>query len=318
MNKQTQEGTGTVIVTAPPLTAIEKLASYQHCVQRIQSAWSAFLETRQQRLMQARRNGGVASEKVAENIIEDLFTQVLDWELADLNNQIEYADIVLTKAGIKYLIVETKRPGALAWNQRAVEKALEQATRYAAEQKVTCLAISDGVMLYAANLKHGGLEDRIFVSLTDPTPPLDLWWISVHGIYRPCSHPRQEQSSLLPPEPVLLCHPSESGEELLHPKYHLPATCFAYVPNPSQPGTWKLPYRLIDGSIDEKRLPKAIQAILSNYRGAKVSSIPDEDIPAVLLRLARGAESIGKMPDQRGDTAAIYQQLADVLKQIGN
>lgn len=127
MSKQTQERTNSL--TALSLTPIEKLASYQHCVQRIQTAWPVFLELRRQRLMQAKRNGGIASEKVAENIIEDLFTQVLDWELADLNNQVEYADIVLTKAGIKYLIVETKRPGALAWNQRAVEKALEQATR---------------------------------------------------------------------------------------------------------------------------------------------------------------------------------------------
>ena len=90
-----------------------------------------------------------------------------------------------TKSSIKYLLIETKRPGALAWNQRAVEKALEQATRYAAEQKVTCLAISDGVMLYAANFHHGGLEDRLFVSLADPTAQGDLCWLSVHGIYRP-------------------------------------------------------------------------------------------------------------------------------------
>jgi len=45
---------------------------------------------------------------------------------------VEYADIVLTKSGIKYLLIETKRLGALAWNQRTVEKALEQSTRYAA------------------------------------------------------------------------------------------------------------------------------------------------------------------------------------------
>ncbi len=53
------------------------------------------------------------------------------------------------------------------------------------------------------------------------------------------------------------------------------------------------------------------------HSGAKVSAIPEADIPAVLLRLARGAESVGKMPHQRGDTAAIYQPLADVLEQIG-
>jgi hypothetical protein len=63
-------------------------------------------------------------------------------------------------------------------------------------------------------------------------------------------------------------------------------------------------------------LPKAIQAILSNYRGIKVSGIPEEAIPAVLMRLARGVESIGRMPYQRGDTAMIYQQLAEVLEQI--
>ncbi len=103
----------------------------------------------------------------------------------------------------------------------------------------------------------------------------------------------------------------------LHPKYQLPASCFAYVPNPAQPGTWKLPYRLVDGTVDEKRLPKAIQCIISNYRGAKVSGIAEADIPAVLLRLARAAGSIGKMPHQRAETAAIYQQLADVLEQLG-
>jgi hypothetical protein len=299
--------------TGTTTASIEKLASYQHCIKRLESRWPAFLAKRLQRLKQQERHGS-ASEKVAENIIEDLFTEVLDWEIADLNNQVEYADIVLTKAGIKYLIVETKRPGALAWNQRAVEKALEQATRYAVEQKVKCIAISDGTMMYAANFIHGGLEDRLFVSLADAEASRDLWWLSVHGIYRPCSIAPTAHGRLLLQESV----PEGVGDanELLHPKYQLPVSCFAYVGNPSQPATWKLPYRLSDGRIDEKRLPKAIQAILSNYRGAKVSSIPEQDIPAVLRRLAAGVESIGKMPHQRADTAEIYRQLADVLKQI--
>lgn len=305
------------MTTAPVMTGIEKLASYQHCVQRIQSSWSLFLQKRLQRLEQQNRYGGIASEKVAENIVEDLFTEVLDWQLADLNNQVKYADIVLTRGGIKYLLLEIKRPGALVWNQHAVERALAQAVGYASEQHVACIAISDGVMLYAANLKHGGLEDRIFVSLSSATPPLDLWWLSVHGIYRPCSIARSPQSSLLSQEVTPAHNPDEQNQGLLHPKYKLPASCFAYVPNPTQPGTWKLPYRLIDGRIDEKRLPKAIQCIISNYRGVKVSGILEADIPAVLIRLAHGAESVEKMPHQRADTAAIYQQLADVLEQIG-
>ena len=302
-------------VTGTTTTAtIGKLASYHHCIQRITTRWPAFLAKRLQRLKQQERHG-VASEKVAENIIEDLFTEVLDWEIADLNNQLDYADIVLTKSGIKYLLIETKRPGALAWNQRAVEKALEQVTRYAVEQKVRCVAISDGMMLYAANFNHGGLEDRLFVSLSDMAVPADLWWLSVHGIYRPCSIAQTTLARLLPQETAAETASGEQGEQLLHPKYQLPVSCFAYVGNPSQPATWKLPYRLSDGRIDEKRLPKAIQAILSTYRGAKIASIHEQDIPVVLVRLATGVESIGKMPHQRADTAEVYRQLADVLEQ---
>ncbi len=80
-----------------PTAEIEKLASYQRCIQRIRATWPSFLEKRQLRLQQQHRNEGIASEKVAENILEDLFTLVLDWDLSDLNNQVEHADIVLTK-----------------------------------------------------------------------------------------------------------------------------------------------------------------------------------------------------------------------------
>ncbi len=51
----------------------------------------------------------------------------------------------------------------------------------------------------------------------------------------------------------------------------------------TQPRTWKLPYRLADESVDLARLPKAIQAILSNYQGTTVGGIPDAAMPQVLL-----------------------------------
>jgi hypothetical protein len=31
-----------------------------------------------------------------------------------------YADLLITRLGIKHLIIETKRRGALAWSERAV------------------------------------------------------------------------------------------------------------------------------------------------------------------------------------------------------
>ena len=55
------------------------LASYRACVARVRTAWPKFLETRNDRLRH-----GAESEKVAEAIIEDLLTGVLDWDKGDL------------------------------------------------------------------------------------------------------------------------------------------------------------------------------------------------------------------------------------------
>jgi hypothetical protein len=105
-------------------------------------------------------------------------------------------------------------------------------------------------------------------------------------------------------------------EAQLHPKYQLPARCFALVGNASDPSTWKLPYLLLEGNTDGRRLPKAIQALLSNYRGAKVCGIPEDVIPDVLVRLARAAAE-GKMPPQAINAAPAYRDLALVLDQLG-
>jgi hypothetical protein len=64
-------------------------------------------------------------EKVAENILEDLFTMVLDWSLDDVNLQVGRADVILSELGIKRLVLEVKRPGTLFWHRRAVEDALD-------------------------------------------------------------------------------------------------------------------------------------------------------------------------------------------------
>jgi hypothetical protein len=91
----------------------ENLASYRRCASRVIERWPMFLDIRSERLRQRKRHG-VAAEKVAENIVEDLFTQVLDWSVGDLNNQLECADLVLTKLGLKRLLLEIKRPGSLS------------------------------------------------------------------------------------------------------------------------------------------------------------------------------------------------------------
>lgn len=162
---------------------IKELASYQSTVKHIAANWPAFLDKRGQRLAQQRY--GTASEKVAENILEDLLTMVIGWPLSNINNQVGYADLVVTNLSIKQLIIEAKRPASLAWNRDAIESALDQAIRHADEQRVKCVGISDGYMLYAADIKNGGLYDRVFVQLDSGTPDESLWWLSEHGIYRP-------------------------------------------------------------------------------------------------------------------------------------
>jgi hypothetical protein len=296
--------------------SFESLASYKKFKSHLQKNWPAFQARRNERL-RAQARYGEASERVTENIVEDLLTVALDWGVGEIDHQVGYADMLITRNRIKYCVIETKRPGALAWNPTAVQHALTQVRRYADEQSVKSIAISDGIKFYVADLEAGGLRDRILVSLKEPTAHLDLWWISQNGIHRPRIGPNSEPITLLRPEPESQGIESATVDtELLHPKYELPCTCFAYVGNANKPSTWKLPYMRADGSVDEKRLPKAIQAIITNYRGARISTIPEASIPDVLVRLAAAAERLGKMPQQGGKTAEAYELLADALDQV--
>jgi hypothetical protein len=295
----------------------ELLVLRQRCCDRIRTAWPGFADLRRRHLIQGDRFGRIP-ERATEEILRELFTSVLDWPTEHVNWQVERADIVLTSPGVRWLVVEAKRPGALAWNERAVHQALDQALKYAAEQHVRCVAISDGQMLYAADVAHGGLRDRVFVSLDCKEPPEDLWWLSVHGIYR--SRPEAEATGFaLLPAPTAQDDPVPTAEgSLLHPKYHRPAACFAFVGDAGSPATWKLPYLLDDGTVDLRRLPMAISAILKTYRGVRVGAIPESAVPDVLLRLARAAASTGKLPVAvPDDPSDSYGLLACILYQEG-
>jgi hypothetical protein len=204
----------------------------------------------------------------------------------------------------------------LVWNRGAVGRAQAQALRYAHAQRVSSIAVSDGIMLYVADVTQGGVRDRLYVSLIDTVPPKDLWWVSVHGIYRkPPSGPGATLRRF-DETPVALADPGTVDSELLHPKYRLPARCFAYVENAGTPATWKLPYLCADGSVDQKRLPKAVGAVLSNYRGARVRNLPEQALRDVLVRLAAAATECGRMPDQDATPAPVYAQLAAALEQM--
>jgi hypothetical protein len=289
-----------------------ELASYRRCTGRIETAWPMFAARRRQRLRQGLFDAPV--EKVAENIVEDLLTTVLDWSLDDVNLQIGRADVVLSDNGYKRLVLEVKRPGTLIWHRRAIEAALDQALRYASAQNVSGVAVSDGTMLYAADIAVGGrMSDRALAALDTNTPPLDLWWVSVHGIYRPCPAVTSDPAW---PTANAADRPQADVEGLRDHKYHLPSRCFGYVGDPGNPETWKLPYLLETGSPDTKRLPKAIQSLYSNYRGAQVKTIPREAVPDVLVRLAIAAATLRKLPCQCADPSPAYVQAHQALEQF--
>jgi hypothetical protein len=283
------------------------LAGYRRCAERLTRQWASFCATRADRL----RHGG-ETERVAEAIIEDLFTEVLDWSKGDISYQIEFADIVISKNLAKYLVIEVKRPGTLWPGRQRLVGALDQARKYADQQRVPCIAASDGRFLYARDIEAGAEKDRVLLDLAGPDPPPGLWWLSVHGIYRPCEE-RVHWSAL--PDMAARQPEIDPNSDILHPKYKLPASCFAYVGDAGAPHTWKLPYRQADGQIDSKRLPKAIQALLSNYRGAKVGGIPEKAIGEVLKILARAAADEGRMPPRATEAGPIYCELARVLEQ---
>lgn len=299
--------------------SVSSLMTYQRFREEALRGWPDFRARREERLLQWERNGK-AAEKITENILEDLFTLVLGWPLGSLNHQVGHADLILTDLGVKHLVVEAKRPGLLQWNRRAVDEALAQALRYGGEQRVRCIAVSDGMLLYAADIANGGLRDRVFVHLTEETLPEALWWLSRHGIYRPAPEDVAVSFEALcavggdevPPPGA----GAADGGLLLHPRYGISCRCFAYVGHPSKTSTWKLPYLKADGSVDEKRLPKAIQCILTNYRGARVGGIPEAAIADVLVRLGIAAARLGRMPGQCGEAADVYRSLAAALEQF--
>ncbi len=306
--------------------AISAPATYARLSERVAAHWGEFQVLRGQRLRQGERFGKVP-EKAAEEIVVDLLTLALDWTVADVNSQVDGADLVVTRLGLKRLIVETKRPGSLSYGSPAFENAREQAHGYAQEQAVATIAVSDGRLFYAedrawsADGRSVEPRPRAYFDIDGAPDVASMWWLSQNGIYR--DRPPGEWHLCRPSEPVVGAYglgavvDASGGADgvVLHPKYKLPAQCFGFVGNPADPATWHLPYLRIDGSIDTARLPKAVQALLTNYRGVLTSSVPEEAVGGVLRKLAQAAHQARRMPGQCPRPAPTYVQLEGALRQ---
>ncbi len=302
------------------IARLESLATYRRLAERVRAAWPEFQKRRIERLKPHPTYMEAPAEKVTEGILEDLFTMVLDWPISNLSPQVEHADFVLSDHGIRWIIIEAKRPGAFTASPVQLKNAIAQAAGYAASQRVQVVVVSDGNKLYAANVEPGGLKDRVYILLSADEPPMDLWWLSLQGIWRDRAPADGAWLLSLANDLALQSEAEDAAADpaaLLHPKYKLPLQCFAYVKDAAKPQTWKLPYLQANGVVDRKRLPKAIQAILTDYRGVRVSDIPEEKIPEVLACLARAAFQTGHFDPDCADPPPVYKQLALKLEQVG-
>ena len=158
--------------------AYRQLASYRRCAGRIETTWPMFAARRRQRLGQGLFAAPV--EKVAENIVEDLLTTVLDWSLEDVNLQIGRADIVLSDNGYKRLVLEVKRPGTLIWHRQAIAGSPRPspALRKRPERERGRGQRRDHAVR-SRHCRRRTVSDRALAALDTNTPPRDLWWVSV-------------------------------------------------------------------------------------------------------------------------------------------
>jgi hypothetical protein len=179
--------------------------------------------------------------------------------------------------------------------------------------------VSDGYVLHAVDRVNGTIADRLFCDLTQTEPPGDTWWIGPDGITetRPMEPRCRFRTLALPTSLPDAGERPDVDDELLHPHYQLPAKCFAYVGSVEDPSTWHLPYLLRDGAIDTSPLPKAIGAIVKNYRGAHLKTVPEPAIPNVLVTLGCAAASIGKISRHAPPASPTYGQLLAALEQFG-
>ena len=93
----------------------------------------------------------------------------------------------------------------------------------------------------------------------------------------------------------------------------LPKEAFAIVPDPEDPGTWKLPHHTkaifralqgrldIERTVDWDRMPAAVAALSrGGYRGERVQATPDQIIRAARHLAAHYQKANKSVPDTLG------------------
>ena len=182
----------------------------------------------------------------------------LGYEIEQSGTQQEYADYALIDRGLKLAVVEVKTFGRFQRGEakQYIEDALKQAARYANRHRAPHIMGFDGELIVLAKCEPplGAINVHLQFCIDDEVPPDELFYITHYGIFRYPStvcysipYSDQEDTELFK---------THHGESLHH-------TCFAYVGDVRNKGTWIAPYRNPDGSTDSKRLGHAVNYLLS-------------------------------------------------------
>ena len=162
-----------------PTAEEQRTVFFEH----VEVAWPGFLRRRAERL-HALDGKGRVTEKVVENSLEDLLTQVLDWSLGEVVYQFGNADMTLVHLGKSVMVLEAKSPQGEFRRRGSLLAALRQARRYANTHAADMIGVCDGKTLYVEDAREGQAQARLLVSLDDKMPNESLRWLSRENIQR--------------------------------------------------------------------------------------------------------------------------------------
>lgn len=270
--------------------------------QVIAERWAVFKEFRAgtyQHVLHGRR----LSEQDVGSVFERLLTGPLGYSPTQIDRQPDFADYILLARDLKLAVVETKGWEAFRTNG-SLDDALLQAANYAARHRVKHLFAFDGEVIALAMQDGETIRVMKELRVDGEETPADLFFFTEYGLSKIPDEPMRsfqfQSSSKLPNE---------------YKKHHgvlLAPECFAYVGDPRDKATWRLPYRNSDFTVDTSRIDKAVNYLLSpgGYRGVTVTdkSIPEGASVYVAKTLAKAYKEIGRWNDGKCKPAETLRQ----------
>lgn len=227
-------------------------------------------------------------------MLERLLSDVLGYEPDQIDREPDHADFLLLYRGVKLMVIETK-DWDVFHKQEALDAALLQACTYAKRHRVQYIAAFDGVRLVLGERAGNEIRLKIELCIDEDEPHENLFFFSHYGLSK---LPKDVMRALpISPNEVAAVDMNLS-EYKTHHGVKLHYSCFAYIGDLRAKSTWKMPYRNEDGSVDTRRIDKAVNYLFSpgGYRGAtaRESSVPQAAQPEVARKLAIAYQEIGK------------------------